>query len=128
MAGGIVEATSQTDNTNGRTYAVYFLEDQFGIIRYVGRVTDDGFRQRMIYHRNTRGLEEAYSVHGLTKDVAHGLEEIGMIQCHTINSLNSLNNQIHGIAWSNARGETYLQAAYAYLDNQVEQALLNLLS
>ena len=128
LAGGIVEATSQADDTKGRTYAVYFWEDQFGIIRYVGRVTDDGFRQRMNYHRNTRGLEEVYSVHGLTKDVAHGLEEIGMIQCHTINSLNSLNNQIHGIAWSNARGETYLQAAYAYLDNRAEQALLNLLS
>ena len=128
LAEGIVEATSQADDTKGRTYAVYFLEDQFGIIRYVGRVTDDGFRQRMIYHRNTRGLEEFYSARGLTRDEARGLEEIGMIQCHTINTLNSLNNQIHGIAWSNARGETYLQAAYAYLDNRAEQALLNLLS
>ena len=82
----------------------------------------------MSYHKRTRGLVLAFAARGLTRDEARGLEEIGMIQCHTINTLNSLNNQIHGIAWSNARGETYLQAAYAYLDNRAEQALLNLLS
>ena len=92
LAEGIVEATSQADDTKGRTYTVYFLEDQFGIIRYVGRVTDKRFDQRMSYHKRTRGLVLAFAARGLTRDEARGLEEIGMIQCHTINTLNSLNN------------------------------------
>ena len=106
---------------------MYFLADAYGNIRYVGRVTDRGFRDRMTYHRITRGLRLAKRVSDLTYAEARGLEEIGMIECHTLNPTNPQNNQIHGISAKNPRGDMYIQAASDYLLNRAENSLLNLL-
>ena len=108
------------------TYSVYFLKDEAGVIQYVGRVTDHGYDQRMQYHRATRGLIPAHRISGLSYLEARGLEEIGMIECHTINPDNMRNNQIHGISGTNPRGGLYLEAAINYLLNHAEDQILNL--
>lgn len=111
-----------------RTYAVYLLEDKKGIIRYVGRVTDDGFNQRIAYHERTKGITLYYAVHGLDWATARGLEEIVMIECHTMNPSNPVSNQIHGVGINNKKGGIYFEAVMDYLQNRAEEDLLNLIS
>lgn len=108
------------------TYSVYFLQDQTGTIQYVGRVKDDGYNARMSYHARTRGLNPKHRISGLTKEEARGLEEIGMISCHTLNPLNKINNQIHGISPKNKHLELYMDAAYNYLYNRAEDWVINI--
>ena len=110
-----------------KSYTVYFLGDETGTIQYVGRVTDSGYRQRMAYHEATRGLTPQYAYSGLTYEEARGLEEIGMVECHTLNKNNPVNNQIHGISGTNKKARTYIDAALGYLSNRAENTLLNLL-
>jgi len=114
-----------SEKTNSESYSVYFLKDDEGTIRYVGRVKDSGYRARMIYHYNTRGLVPDKRICGLTYNEARGLEEIGMIECHTLNKLKPIYNQIHGISLKNKRGETYIKAACDYLFNRAENRVLN---
>ena len=64
----------------------------------------------------------------MTYDQVRGLEEIAMIQCHTVNNRNPLNNQIHGIGERNKCGERYMNAAIEYLLNRAEDNLLDILS
>ena len=108
-----------------KTYSVYFLEDQNGIVQYVGRVTDNGYKARMVYHYKTRGLTPKWRISSLKYAEARGLEEIGMIVCHTLNPSNPINNQIHGISPRNKNGGIYMEAAYKYLDNHIENFILN---
>ena len=108
------------------TYTVYFLQDDTGTIQYVGRVKDSGFKRRMAYHEATRDLTVKYAYHGLTYAEARGLEEIGMIECHTINKDNPANNQIHGISGTNKKAGSYIDAALGCLENKAGNMLLNL--
>ena len=102
------------------------MEDQNETIQYVGRVTDSGYNARMAYHYNPRGLTPAQRISGLNYAEARGLEEIGMIECHTLNALNPINNQIHGISSKNKNGGAYMQAACDYLFNRAENWVINL--
>ena len=81
----------------------------------------------MAYHEATRGLTPQYAYSGLTYEEARGLEEIGMVECHTLNKNNPVNNQIHGISGTNKKARTYIDAALGYLSNRAENTLLNLL-
>jgi hypothetical protein len=110
-----------------QTYSVYFLQDENGVIKYVGRVTDSGYDARMRYHASTRGLTPKYRISGLSYAEARGLEEIGMMECHTLNALNPQNNQIHGISSINKNIDFYLEAACNYLWNRAEGTLLDIL-
>ena len=101
--------------------------DEHGIIRYVGRVTESGLNARLKHHKAIRGLDPHTVVKGLSYDEARGLEEIGMIQCHTISAFYP-NNKIHGISPLNPNGERYMKAAWDYLFNRAENKLLDLLS
>ena len=121
-------ASQKIEESSTQTYSVYFLEDSNGAIQYVGRVTDSGYNDRMRYHAATRGLTPQLRVSGLSYAEARGLEEIGMIECHTLNASNTANNQIHGISPRNKNGEKYMVAACNYLYNRAEDALLNLIS
>ena len=103
------------------------MADSKGKIQYVGRVTDEGYEARMTYHERTRGLTPVKRVRGLSYAEARGLEEIGMIECHTLNPSNPVNNQIHGISIRNKKGGTYMEAAIDYLLNRAENSLLNIL-
>ena len=120
-------ACDKIEKRNRRTYSVYFLQDGNKQIQYVGRVTDDGYKARMAYHEKTRGLTPAYRVSGLSREEARGLEEIGMIECHTLNAMNPVNNKIHGVGEKNSSGAKYMKAAVNYLVNRAEDKLLNLL-
>ena len=121
-------ANSQIEKKHSQTYSVYFLEDENGTIQYVGRVTDRGYRARMAHHYATRELTPASRISGLSYAEARGLEEIGMIECHTLNATNPKNNQIHGISPANRNGERYMEAACNYLSNRAENWVLNLLA
>ena len=118
------ESTSQQQ----RTYSVYFLGDERGVIQYVGRVLDSRFDQRMSYHKLTRKLTLVKRISNLSYIQARGLEEIGMIQCHTLNPENPINNQIHGISENNPLGETYINSAVEYIGNRLENLFLDFLS
>lgn len=109
-----------------KTYTVYFLKNCTGEICYVGRVADERFYSRMKYHENTKGLTPAHCVQGLNYYEARGLEEIGMIECHTLRPGEFRYNQIHGISTRNSNGEKYMFDALSYLENKAEQELLNL--
>ena len=121
-------ASSQIEKKHSQSYSVYFLEDSSGRIQYVGRVTDRGYNARMAHHYATRGLTPAYRIPNLSYAEARGLEEIGMIECHTLNVTNPKNNQIHGISTRNKNGERYMKAACNYLSNRAENWVLNLLA
>lgn len=110
-----------------KSYTVYFLQDDNGIVQYVGRVKTENYASRMQYHFKTKGLTPKYIVSGLNYMQARGLEEIGMVACHTINKGSYYNNQIHGISIFNVKRPGYLGAAEDYLANKAENALLNLL-
>ena len=97
-----------------------------GIIRYLGRVKDGGFKARMSYHKRTKGLKPVHYYQGLSKNVARGLEELGIIYCHTLNTKDKTMNQIHGISIKNVNREMYLEDAYRFLLNCGEEWLLNL--
>lgn len=125
-AGAAAVATETESKRNPRSYSVYFLEDQNGTTQYVGRVTDEGYSARMKYHYATRNLTPGRRISGLSYDEARGLEEIGMIQCHTLNAMNPVNNQIHGISPHNKNGARYMNAACDYLFNRAEDWVLNI--
>ena len=118
--------SSTTEKKKQQSYSVYFLEDQGGTIQYVGRVTDRGYDARMNYHYVIRNLTPAHRISNLSYAEARGLEEIGMIEHHTLNALNPVNNQIHGISSRNPNGERYMEAACNYLFNRAENYVLNL--
>lgn len=118
--------SSKAEKKKAKSYSVYFLEDQDGTTQYVGRVTDSGYNARMAYHYSTRGLTPAQRISGLNYAEARGLQEIGMIECHTLNALNPINNQIHGISPKNVNGEVYMKAACDYLFNRAEDWVLNI--
>ena len=120
--------SNQIEKINSQTYSVYFLEDENGTIQYVGRVKDSGYRARMAHHYSTRHLTPNSRISGLDYATARGLEEIGMIQCHTLNPGNPKNNQIHGISSQNKKGGLYMEAAGNYLSNKAENWVLNLLA
>ena len=88
---------------------------------------DSGYEHRMKYHRSTKNLLPAYRVSGLTYTEARGLEEIGMVECHTLKPGQAGSNQIHGISIHNPKGEQYMFDALSYLENKAEQRLLNIL-
>ena len=46
--------------------------------------------------------------------------------CHTLNAVNPINNQIHGISSRNKNGGVYMQAACDYLFNRAEDWVINL--
>ena len=109
-----------------RSYTVYFLADSKGEIQYVGRVTDEGYDARMNFHWRTKKLKPAYHIQGLTRAQARGLEEMGMLQCHTIKKGSDINNKIHGISLKNTQRDYYMIEAEKYLLNRVSNTLLNI--
>ena len=104
-------AAKARENKQNQTYSVYFLEDDNHAIQYVGRVTDSGYSSRMKHHEATKHLTPAKRISGLTYEQARGLEEIGMIECHTLKPKeNFINNRIHGISSSNPKYGEYMRA------------------
>ena len=108
-----------------RRYIVYFLcakGDMFESIVYVGRVTIEGFNARMAYHES-KGRQLVFFVPGLTYGECRGLEQGGMILCHTINRFNPLHNQIRGVSPRNDARGLYLEALRAMRDTNLSSKL-----
>ena len=108
-----------------RRYIVYFLcaqGDEFKSIVYVGRVTIDGFNARMAYHESM-GRQLVFFVPGLTYNECRGLEQAGMILCHTINRFNPLHNKIRGVSPQNGAREWYFAAFRAVWDVNLSSRL-----
>ena len=114
------------ENKRERSYSVYFLQDEEGIVQYVGRVTDEGYNARMKHHFATKGLTPAHRISGLSYEQARGGEEIGMLLCHTLKAGHEANNKIHGISTSNSKRLEYMEAAWDYLFNHIEDWMLNI--
>lgn len=64
----------------------------------------------------------------LTYEEARGLEQIAMLECHTLNPGNYMNNQINGISPFNPRLSYYMDAgrnvAIRYWENQISNEIL----
>ena len=58
---------------------------------------------------------------------ARGLEQIAMLEYHTINTANKMNNQINGISPHNKSYGVYMEAGRGvarYLENKVSNEIL----
>ena len=58
---------------------------------------------------------------------ARGLEQIAMLECHTINTSNRMNNRINGIGPRNRKLALYMEAGRGvagYLDNVISDEIL----
>ena len=122
-----VETALETaKNRNGRLYAVYFMMDSDGIVRYVGRVVQENLEQRTSFHKRTKGLKDFYFINNLTWDQARGAEEAGMLYFHTIHRGIPYNNQIHGISKSNKNYQIYMDAINRYANNKFEELIYHI--
>jgi hypothetical protein len=125
----IVATTTKVKETLNPKYTVYKLIDEKGDAQYVGRTKDAVARKQA--HRNdpNRGhLEFVPIATGLNYFQARGYEQIMMLECHTINTANRMNNQINGISPNNKRLKTYMEAGRGvaeYLGNQISNEILN---
>ena len=66
----------------------------------------------------------------LSYSEARGMEEVGLLWCHTLNrdkSPGNINNRIHGISSKNSNYSSYMGAAYNYITNRAEESFLNFL-
>ena len=71
------------------------------MLPYVGRVTTEGYNNRIAYHKRTKGLTCVEHIDNLSYNEARGMEEVGLLWCHTLNldkSPGNINNRIHGIS------------------------------
>lgn len=100
-----------------RNNTVYFLVDGDGIVQYVGRTTN--VKNRIAAHAKNpsrSGLEFQIVKSGLTLAEAKGLEQVLMIENHTINTANRMNNQINGISPLNRKLGVYMEATRGIVD------------
>lgn len=111
-----------------RNNTVYRLVDADGQVQYVGRTTNVEAR-KAAHQRNPNRSSLKFEIiaPGLSYYEARGLEQIAMIEYHTINAKNRTNNQINGISPSNKLLVIYMEAGRgvaAYLENQISNEAL----
>ena len=111
-----------------RNNTVYRLVDADGQVQYVGRTTNVEAR-KAAHQRNPNRSSLKFEIiaPGLSYYEARGLEQIAMIEYHTINAKNRMNNQINGISPSNKLLVIYMEAGRgvaAYLENQISNEAL----
>lgn len=66
----------------------------------------------------------------LTYVEARGLEQKAMLECHTLNTANKMNNQINGVYRNNRYHGIFMtagQGALFYLENQISNNVLNIM-
>lgn len=107
---------------------VYRLVDSGGQTQYVGRTTNVAAREEA--HRKNpsrKDLTMEIIAPNLNYFEARGLEQIAMLECHTINTANRMNNQINGISPFNRSLGAYMEAGRGvagYLGNQISNEIL----
>ena len=104
------------------------LVDNDGKTQYVGRTRNPVVRERQHRADPTKAELQFMPIRsGLTAHEARGLEQISMVQHHTINTANRMNNQRNGISPRNKMLGVYMEAgrgAALYLENQFSNAAL----
>ena len=109
-------------------YTVYLLcamGDSLHRIVYVGRVKTENMKARENYHK-TQGRQLLQYYSNLTWEQCRGLEQYLMLYYHTIKKGDPLYNQIRGVSPQNKYGPQYYLSAKEYIQNQMENELLNL--
>ena len=125
-ASSVYEKTSERKLRTNNT--VYKLVDRNGTAQYVGRTTN--LKAREAAHKNNpyrKDLKLEVIASGLNYYQARGLEQIAMLEYHTINTANRMNNQINGISPFNRRLSLYMAAgrgALGYGENQISNEIL----
>ena len=111
----LVYAQLKLSRDNGE-YFVYVLVDNDENIQYVGRTKDPDAREKAHlknpYRENLKFHIVGYNLSYLQ---VRGLEQVLMLYCHTINKMNSKNNQINGISPNNGHVDEYMNAAKSVL-------------
>lgn len=118
----VSEAAKKTYDNLPKNHTVYVLQDpSAGKIEYVGRTTDPA--KRAAAHKSNAArqhLEMVPLATGLNAIETRGVEQIQMLEHHTINTANKMNNQINGISPFNRELGVYMEAgrgALSYLEN-----------
>ena len=127
LAVASVHSAKKQQKRQQRNYSVYSLNDSNGKPEYVGRTKDPIARKKA--HRqdpNRKDLEFNIIVSDLNYSEARGLEQLGILACHTLNINDKKNNQINGISLKNPKGDQYIEATLGYIENQISNELLNL--
>ena len=107
---------SSRRNQSGNNHTVYVLKAG-ETVEYVGRTINPQTREKA-HRANPYRASLSFVVYkdGLTYEQARGLEQILMLQHHTINTANRMNNQINGISPHNPNLGYYMQAARGIID------------
>lgn len=96
----VYEAAEKTYDNLPKNHTVYGLQDpSTGRIEYVGRTTDPA--KRASAHKSNAArqhLEMVPLATGLNAIETRGVEQIQMLEHHTINTANKMNNKINGIS------------------------------
>ena len=128
-AAAVSEAAKKTYDNLPKNHTVYVLQDpSAGKIEYVGRTTDPA--KRAAAHKSNAArqhLEMVPLATGLNAIETRGVEQIQMLEHHTINTANKMNNQINGISPFNRKLGVYMEAgrgALSYLENQISNEIL----
>ena len=107
---------------------VYMLVDEKNKTQYVGRTTNVEAREKA--HRQNsyrKHLHLEIIASNLNYYEARGLEQIAMLEYHTINTTNRMNNQINGISPFNKSLGIYMEVGRGvagYLGNQISNEIL----
>lgn len=123
-----VDAMRQEKIERKKDHTVYKLVDSDGYPQYVGRTTDVDARKNA--HKrdpNRSHLNFEVIAPNLNYFEARGLEQIAMMECHTLNTANRMNNQINGISPFNKRLGIYMEAGRGvahYLGNNISNEIL----
>jgi RHS repeat-associated protein len=130
LAATVAVSVAEAKKTNSENnHTVYTLIDDSGTVQYVGRTNDPTTREKA-HKRNPARTNLKYKTvaSGLSKSEARGLEQILMLEYHTKNTLNSMNNQINGISPKSSGLRVLMLAgmgAAKYLENQVSEICLD---
>ena len=118
------EKEAEINSKHPDTYPVYFLADETGRIRYVGRTKN--LSQRLAQHKNpnsrTSMYELAFAIPNLKYTQARGVEEMGIVFYGT---LNTAGNLIRGISEKNLNKDIYIESALDIIYNRELNIILN---
>ena len=120
------QLAGEIDKSHPNEYTVYTLLDpDTKEVAYVGRTKN--YQVRMEQHSKkggkTYGMIPGPYIENLTYTQARGLEQIGILACHT---MYKGKNSINGISPKNKNLFTYMWRGYNYLYNQVTNEIYNL--
>lgn len=128
----IRNSTKSVEKTRDKRPAnntVYQLVDNTGQPQYIGRTTNlEARKESHAQNPYRKDLKLEVIASNLTYEESRGLEQIAMLQCHTLNPGNYTNNQINGISPFNPRLSSYMDAgrniAIRYWENQITNEIL----